>query len=69
MLRSSGESLRRRCTELIRNNKRPGRAALLAGVAVVKKLLFELATSLRGAAANDDDYLMRSAHIFFKSGG
>ena len=33
---------------------------------IVNKLLFELTASLREAAANDDDDLMRSAHKLFK---
>jgi glutamyl-tRNA reductase len=33
---------------------------------IVNKLLFELTSSLREAAANDDDDLMRSAHKLFK---
>jgi len=33
---------------------------------IVNKLLFELTASLREAAANDDDDLMRSAHRLFK---
>jgi glutamyl-tRNA reductase len=36
---------------------------------IVNKLLFELTTTLREAAANDDDDLMRSAHRLFKRGG
>ena len=35
---------------------------------IVNKLLFELTTSLREAAANDDADLMRSAHRLFKRG-
>jgi len=35
---------------------------------IVNKLLFELTTSLREAAANDDDDLMRSAQRLFKRG-
>jgi glutamyl-tRNA reductase len=33
---------------------------------IVNKLLFELTASLREAAANDDNDLMRSAHKLFK---
>ncbi len=36
---------------------------------IVNKLLFELTASLREAAANDDDDLMRSAHKLFKREG
>lgn len=36
---------------------------------IVNKLLFELTASLREAAANDDDELMRSAHKLFKREG
>ncbi|MGZ5233422.1 MAG: glutamyl-tRNA reductase [Burkholderiales bacterium] len=36
---------------------------------IVNKLLFELTASLRDAAANDDDDLMRSAHKLFKRQG